>query len=89
MGRSDRLRRLGLVFYRRVRFLYRNVGRTWDALATSYVLGFKIGETEREKDCTCCAHLLMRMTIVVMIAARKTKPPKTPKAMIPPEKSVR
>jgi len=26
----------------------------------------------------------MRMTIVVMIAARKTKPPKTPKAMIPP-----
>ena len=34
----------------------------------------------------CRTHLLMRMTIVVMIAARKTKPPKTPKAMIPPEK---
>ena len=49
MGRSDRLRRLGLVFYRRVRFLYRNVGRAKDALATSYVLGFKIGETERER----------------------------------------
>ena len=25
------------------------------------------------------------MTIVVMIAARKTKPPKTPRAMIPPK----
>ena len=40
----------------------------------------------RERLQRCRTHLLMRMTIVVMIAARKTKPPKTPKAMIPPAK---
>ena len=44
---------------------------------------------EREKLERCRTHLLMRMTMVVMIAARKTKPPKTPKAMIPPAKKVR
>ena len=32
-----------------------------------------------------CTYLRMRMTIVVMMAARKTKPPKTPRAMIPPK----
>ena len=46
----------------------------------------KIEKEGREKLQGCRTHLLMRMTIVVMIAARKTKPPKTPKAMIPPEK---
>ena len=30
-------------------------------------------------------YLLIRMTIVVMMAARKTNPPKTPRAMIPPK----
>lgn len=46
----------------------------------------KIEKEGRERLQGCRTHLLMRMTIVVMIAARKTKPPKTPKAMIPPEK---
>jgi hypothetical protein len=32
-------------------------------------------------------YLLMRMTMVVMMAARKTKPPNTPSAMIPPVKT--
>ena len=29
-------------------------------------------------------HLLMRMTIVVMMAARNTNPPNTPRAIMPP-----
>ena len=31
-------------------------------------------------------YLLISMTMVVMMAARKTKPPNTPRAMIPPVK---
>ena len=31
------------------------------------------------------AYLLIRMTMVVMMAARKTNPPNTPRAIIPPE----
>ena len=34
-------------------------------------------------------YLLMSMTIVVIMAARNTKPPKTPKAMIPPSNKLR
>ena len=30
-------------------------------------------------------YLLIRMTMVVMMAAKKTKPPNTPRAIIPPE----
>ena len=30
-------------------------------------------------------YLLIKMTIVVIMAARKTKPPKTPKAIMPPK----
>ena len=29
-------------------------------------------------------HLLMRMTMVVMMAARNTNPPNTPRAIMPP-----
>ena len=31
-----------------------------------------------------CVYLRMRMTMVVIMAARNTKPPKTPKAIMPP-----
>ena len=31
------------------------------------------------------SYLLIRITMVVMIAARNTKPPNTPRAIIPPE----
>ena len=34
-------------------------------------------------------YLRIKMTIVVMIAAKKTKPPKTPKAIMPPGKSIK
>ena len=34
-------------------------------------------------------YLLMSMTIVVIMAARNTKPPNTPKAIIPPSNKLR
>ena len=44
------------------------------------------GERERKRIVGCSpAYLLIRMTMVVMMAARKTNPPNTPRAIIPPE----
>ena len=59
-----------------------------DVLKHPMFLASKIEKVGRERLQRCRTHLLMRMTIVVMIAARKTKPPKTPKAMIPPAKNM-
>ena len=43
-------------------------------------------EREKERELLVSpTDLLIRMTMVVMMAARKTKPPKTPRAIIPPE----
>ena len=43
-------------------------------------------QEDRERDWLVSpTYLLIRMTMVVMMAARKTNPPKTPRAIIPPE----
>ena len=43
-------------------------------------------ERERERELSVRpTYLLIRMTMVVMMAARKTNPPNTPRAIIPPE----
>ena len=45
-------------------------------------------ERERERVVWMISYLLMRMTIVVMMAARNTNPPNTPRAIIPPETQI-
>ena len=46
--------------------------------------GKEEGKGTRENIETIKTHLRMMMTMMVMTAARKTKPPKTPSAMMPP-----